>query len=494
MDATLRNILRNTVTRCRKLLEGSISEKLEGDFGIHADGTIETAVRLSHLSPEEQEYRERIVVHLKHIQAAGLKPKESVAQLVREAAFTHLNRLCAYKMMAARKLIDDPVGKVFNSRGFIFFLAEHKDAEDLFRGGEQARAYRRYFEWLNAKLSEEIGVLFAPDDLASGLFPPHTKLEEVLQQINSDELKDVWREDETIGWVYQYFTPDEMRRQVRRESAAPRNSYELAFRNQFFTPRYVVEFLTDNTLGRTWYEMRKGETQLSVTCRYLVRRPNEVFLAEGESAPEEKPQANGEGETSSAAAWEQPAYIPHRAKKDPREIKVLDPASGSGHFLLYCFDLLTAIYEEAYAEQWSVVGGRKGAAMAVQSYRQLVAWQQAMELVKLVYRATQAFPRVEIYGLTSQLRRAAVSVPSNIAEGQGRKSTKDFLRHLSIAYGSLMEVETQILIAQEQIYLTPQQAENLLALTARTGRLINGLSNSLLKKLDTTTQFPNTDH
>ena len=72
---------------------------------------------------------------------------------------------------------------------------------------------------------------------------------------------------------------------MRKESQAPRNSRELAVRNQFFTPRYVVQFLTDNTLGRTWYEMMQGDTQLA-HLDYLVRRPNEVFLAEGESAPE----------------------------------------------------------------------------------------------------------------------------------------------------------------------------------------------------------------
>ena len=73
---------------------------------------------------------------------------------------------------------------------------------------------------------------------------------------------------------------------MRDASAAPRNSRELAVRNQFFTPRYVVEFLTDNTLGRIWYEMQQGQTTLKDKCRYLVRRPAEVFLAEGENPPE----------------------------------------------------------------------------------------------------------------------------------------------------------------------------------------------------------------
>lgn len=85
--------------------------------------------------------------------------------------------------------------------------------------------------------------------------------------------------------------------------------------------------------------------------------------------------------------------------------------------------------------------------MKVSHYQQLIVWQKAMDLVEKVYEATKTFPREEVYGITNQLRRAAVSVPSNIAEGQGRRTTADFLRHLGIAYGSLLEVETQLLIA-----------------------------------------------
>ena len=121
--------------------------------------------------------------------------------------------------------------------------------------------------------------------------------------------------------------------------------------------------------------------------------------------------------------------------------------------------------------------------MTVQSYRQLIAWQKAMELVKQIYHLTNKFPKEELYGLTGQLRRAAVSVPSNIAEGQGRDSTKEFLHHLSIAYGSLMETETQILIAETLFYLTAEETKLTLEKTAETGRLINGLSRSLKTKI-----------
>ncbi len=116
--------------------------------------------------------------------------------------------------------------------------------------------------------------------------------------------------------------------------------------------------------------------------------------------------------------------------------------------------------------------------MAVQSYRQLIVWQKAMELVKLIYDLTDKFPREELFGLTSQIRKAAVSVPSNIAEGQGRNSTKDFLRHLSISYGSLMETETQNLIALDE-------SNSVMEKSAEVGRLLNGLTNSLERKLTT---------
>jgi four helix bundle protein len=113
------------------------------------------------------------------------------------------------------------------------------------------------------------------------------------------------------------------------------------------------------------------------------------------------------------------------------------------------------------------------------SYRDLVAWQKAIELVTFVYRLTAGFPKEELYGLTSQLRRAAVSIPSNIAEGQGRKSNAEFRHFLHNAAGSLMEVETQVTIARVLGYLSAQDETELLQRTAELGRIINGLVNAI---------------
>jgi len=114
-----------------------------------------------------------------------------------------------------------------------------------------------------------------------------------------------------------------------------------------------------------------------------------------------------------------------------------------------------------------------------QSYRDLIAWQKAMALVTQGYRATQGFPAEERYGLTSQRRRAAVSVPSNIAEGQARSSGKEFGRFLSNARGSLVEIETQVLIGPNLGYLTEVQGDHFLKATAELGRILNGLFASI---------------
>jgi four helix bundle protein len=117
--------------------------------------------------------------------------------------------------------------------------------------------------------------------------------------------------------------------------------------------------------------------------------------------------------------------------------------------------------------------------MAVKQYRDLIAWQKAMDFVVLIYKTTGSFPREEVFGLTSQVRKAAVSIPSNIAEGQGRNTVGDFLHFLGVARGSLQEVETQILIAQRLLYISAEKQEEALVLSSEVGRLINGLSNSI---------------
>ena len=174
-------------------------------------------------------------------------------------------------MLEARGLVQECVSRGEASSGFKEFSGLAPGLLALSDHG-----YRLYLECLFDELGREIKVLFDRRDPASLLWPRRPAFGELLDILNRPELSPLWSEGETIGWVYQYFNSDEERRRMRSESQAPRNSRELAVRNQFFTPRYVVELLTDDTLGRTWYEMRRGETRLVEECRYLVRRPNGI--------------------------------------------------------------------------------------------------------------------------------------------------------------------------------------------------------------------------
>ncbi|OHB66940.1 MAG: four helix bundle protein [Planctomycetes bacterium RBG_13_63_9] len=119
--------------------------------------------------------------------------------------------------------------------------------------------------------------------------------------------------------------------------------------------------------------------------------------------------------------------------------------------------------------------------MAGRNYRDLIAWQKAMDPVMLVYQASEDFPKQETYGLTSQIRRAAVSIPSNIAEGQGRRTRRDFRRFLSIAVGSVREVETQTLIASRLGYIGEETAQAILDQATQVCRLTTALANSLAR-------------
>jgi four helix bundle protein len=121
--------------------------------------------------------------------------------------------------------------------------------------------------------------------------------------------------------------------------------------------------------------------------------------------------------------------------------------------------------------------------MVGQNFRGLKVWQLGMQLAEDIYRLSRDFPKQEIYGLTSQIQRAAVSIPANIAEGHARASTKDFLRYLAIAQGSLAELETHLLLAERLNYLTPAQTGPIFHQCSEEARMLRGLRASLHRRL-----------
>jgi four helix bundle protein len=121
--------------------------------------------------------------------------------------------------------------------------------------------------------------------------------------------------------------------------------------------------------------------------------------------------------------------------------------------------------------------------MSISRFRELKAWQLGMDLAERVYLMTDSFPKSELYGLTSQIRRAAVSIPSNLSEGCGRDSTKEFLHFIAIAIGSICELETQILLSHRLKYINMSDLETILGLLTEAKKTIRGLQKALKAKI-----------
>jgi four helix bundle protein len=119
---------------------------------------------------------------------------------------------------------------------------------------------------------------------------------------------------------------------------------------------------------------------------------------------------------------------------------------------------------------------------SISSFRDLVVWQRSISLVRRIYETSSDWPKAELYGLTAQIRRAAVSIPANIAEGQGRNGRREFVHHLGIAHGSLCEVETMLIIAHQLEYITSANLAEQTESIREVGRLLHGLLRSLEPK------------
>ena len=351
-DQSTRNRLQKFVGDARKLLSEEFTQQLQNIYGLDpVTGNIAELNELPSLSPVEQQSAKLLRDTLEHYLAANHKADpyadkplvtDALDRIVREQAFSVLNRLAALRMAEARHFVMESISQGYQSKGFQLYQRIAGSAL-----GETGQAYQVYLFSVFDELSLDLAVLFDRYSSQGRLFPRETILLELLDLINHADLEPLWAEDETVGWIYQYFNSKEERKKMRDESQAPRNSRELAVRNQFFTPRYVVEFLTDNTLGRIWYEMTKGQTTLVDSCQYLVRRPNEVFLSADQQVPVTDTN-DDEIELSQEELLQQTLYIQNRPLKDPRDIKMLDPACGSMHFGLYAFDLFEIIYSEAW--------------------------------------------------------------------------------------------------------------------------------------------------
>jgi len=317
-DQSTRNRLQKLVSDCRKLLSEEFSIQLQQTYGIDPNsGEVASLERLSHLSDRDRQTAQLLRDTLAHYLAVDEDEKDhrtlAIGRIIREQAFTVLNRLAALLMMEARGLLVAAVVSQ-GQQSQAFELYKMVAGSSL---GETGEAYRTFLFSLFDEFAIDLPALFDRCAAQGRLFPREPALLAVLEALNHHEIQPLWAEDETIGWIYQYFNSKEERKAMRDASQAPRNSRELAVRNQFFTPRYVVEFLVDNTLGRLWFNATGGQTELRERCQYLLVKPDE------------QPQASAR-------------------LRDPRTLKLLDPACGSMHFGLYAFDLFLQLYQEAW--------------------------------------------------------------------------------------------------------------------------------------------------
>jgi hypothetical protein len=428
MEKDTRNAIERATQRARKLLEEDFAAQLEGDFDVHRDGAV-AAKAGGHLSARQAFQRERIVAAIEHKRAAGMSAADAARDYLRDAAFTTLNRFVAIKMLEARDLVQECITKGEQSAGYREFCGMAPGLPLL----ADSAGYRLYLESLFDELSTEVKVLFDRRDPSSVLWPKRATFEQLLEILNATDLVRVWGEDETIGWVYQFFNGQDERRKMREESQAPRNSRELAVRNQFFTPRYVVQFLTDNTLGRLWYEMRRTKTALADKCEYMVRKPGETF------AP--------------------------RAKKDPRDLRVLDPACGSGHFLLYAFEVLLVIYEEGWADPERPKSEVTGKTLA-EDYPSLDALRKAVPGLVLAHN----LHGVDIDPRCAQIAQLALWM-------RAQKAYRDF----GIARSERVQIRRSNIVVAEPLVADDQLAKEFVAKLgdAELGRVFTSLVDAM---------------
>lgn len=306
------------IPEIKKILFEDCFAQLEGTFGISKFGNFESLSNLPNIKEgtESFEIRKKVEKYVTHKKESGVAPKEAVVDFVKEYAFTYLNRFVAFKMMEERKILRQTVSREFDSNSFKFYLAEHAEEEKRWKQGNVYEAYKNFIYWQCREICKdnEIKVLFDSNNIVSQIFPQERTLKHIFKLINQEKLAQIWKEDEVIGWVYQYFIEDDKDRvfdKIYRQKQKM-DLKDIAPATQIFTPRWIVQYLVENTLGRLWIRMYP-DTGLKEKMKYYVPNENDKEL------------------------------IP---LKPVKEITLLDPACGTMHFGMVAFDLFYEMYLE----------------------------------------------------------------------------------------------------------------------------------------------------
>ena len=314
MDEIVKRAIKKTILTLRKLLEQEDIPTVLKQHGIFPDGRRVPVEKIALLDDAGKSRRTRLEAILeREIKVAGSE-KAGVERYCREVTFTYINRLIALRCMEARGLIDECIKTRPDYAGRSLrhhrFRREHPhlrfDAEDT----DGLKAFLRS---VFRELQDDIKIVFDPDDEYSIIMPSLRALRECIRALNEDIPEEAFREPELIGWVYQYFQTEEKNRvfeEVRTKKKKIQGD-DIVPATSLYTERYMVDYLGQNSLGAIWMEMYP-DSKLHEKWPYFVKDQD----------------------------------LKPREPRPVKSLTFLDPACGSGHFLLVAFDLFVQMYEE----------------------------------------------------------------------------------------------------------------------------------------------------
>lgn len=406
LDSIQRSRLERLVGRARALLEADLADQAAGRFGIDLDGAIAEEDEL-HLDPTSLATRRELVDVEVHLKSEGGTGAAAITRLLREAVFTQLNRLIAIRIAEALGLLPPSLADGRRSQGF-------RDLLELapLLAGDDTSGYWVYLKLCGDELAGDVPTLFDPRNPLLALAPSRGALDDLIELLADPAAAGLWTAPDCLGWVYQFFNTGEERRAMRDESDAPRNSRELAVRNQFFTPRYVVDFLVQNSLGRRLMDANPTSALIE-DLPLLIEPPTE-----------------------------------HGEEVDLAEVRVLDPACGSGHFLLAAYDVLERAWHYAGVE------AAEAAPSIVRSLWGIEIDPRCTQVAAaaLMFRARRSRPEGELPRPNIVCARALPSTSTGLNEvlsvlpENQRRLVQRFADALAEApiLGSLLEIEARL--------------------------------------------------
>ncbi|WP_129347584.1 BREX-6 system adenine-specific DNA-methyltransferase PglX [Sorangium cellulosum] len=359
LTSDAKEALRKTVRALRGRLIDQLTEAARGEY------RLDVALAKAQLPEARRCRRERLEAWLDEQARSARAPRDRKAgkgagaelrqrflqQAAREAAHTLLNRLVLVRILEHHGVLRPAVvtggfGSPAYEQEFVHYAGP--------LAGDDTRGYRALLEAVFAELSLELPGLFGPVGLTP-LFPvPAAVLREVIDALNDPALASAWGDDTTLGWVYQYWNdPEREQLDAKIAGGGKIEPHEIASKTQMFTERYMVEWLLQNSLGLTWLSIcrKNGWTPDAEAVLPALEARRAAWRAKRE-AGEVAPDALMPVEPGLESAWKYyvqqpiPGDAVERAPASIREVKLLDPACGSGHFLVIAFDLLAALYRE----------------------------------------------------------------------------------------------------------------------------------------------------